>query len=453
MHRHLRIPAIAILLLGFAAAAVAFEPGEQVWCNQCKGYVDAPHSDAHGTIPGFGYCDRCEGFFPGVEIGEHTHLGEQRPVEQWRPDPRPNGNDGSAGPSTNTPSPPESPGGNKNPDKDPLLELLGKLPKWAWVVPAGLFSLFLLVALFGHARANKKSKSNKKRKCEFVDGVPQGIMLRKDVLVCESKESFGGGTSQVYEARFNNGDKWEPAFVKRIIGAGMRSDQRFPMIEFESNVLKRLGETGAVPRVLVDPDNVSLSDGSHWSYYAMSAAQGEPWPEHGGLGRDTHVALAALCEALMRLHDSGIGHHDLKPQNIFWDSRRKRITLLDFGSAIDHTGEFVNPIGGTMPGTKPWIPPASDGKILAELTALSDNWVYGLLFCEAILGCIKNDEDRTQRHTPEKPEDRDWLRENLARETSPAIAEAVVDGLFAFDKTRRMKLQEFLELIRKEWGV
>ncbi len=109
-------------------------------------------------------------------------------------------------------------------------------------------------------------------------------------------------------------------------------------------------------------------------------------------------------------------------------------------------------MSGTMTGTKPWVPPASDGKILSELSPLSDNWVYGLIFCEALVGGI-HAADRTLRRTPEKPEDRDWLRENLSRVTTPAIADAVVDGLFAFDKTRRMKLQEFLGLLREEWEV
>jgi hypothetical protein len=90
--------------------------------------------------------------------------------------------------------------------------------------------------------------------------------------------------------------------------------------------------------------------------------------------------------------------------------------------------------------------------VLAELSPLSDNWVFGLIFCEALVGGV-HAANRTLRRSPEKPADRDWFRENLVRETSPAIADAVVDGLFAIDKTRRMKLQEFLELLRREWEV
>jgi len=419
-----------IVLLMPLGCTAAFAPGEQIWCNECRGYVDVEHVKTHGDISGFGYCEKCEGFFAGVNNSGHAHLGESSGTH-GEPAPPEDGETGSPGEL----APP-----------DGLADLLRKVPKWVWAVPVGLFGLFLLVSLLRHSRPAKK------RGFRSVAGVPQGITLRPGVLVCAENGTFDGGTSQVYEALFNGGNRWDSAFVKRIIGAGMRSDQRFPMIEFEAAVLRRLEPTGAVPRVLVEPETTTLSDGSHWSYYAMSAAPGAPWPEHGGLGGDTHAALAALCEALMRLHALGIGHHDLKPQNIFWDSRRKRVTLLDLGSAIDHKGELVNPIGATMTGTKPWMPPASDGKILADLSALSDNWVYGLLFCEALVGGV-HAADRTMRRTPEKPADREWFRENLGRATSPAIADAVVDGLFAIEKSRRMKLQEFLELLRREWEV
>lgn len=437
---------LIVLLMSFGcAAAAAFAPGEQIWCNECREYADASHIERHSGDPGYGYCEKCEGFFAGVKNSGHAHLGTP-----GVPAPPENGESGPSGEET----PPEegeggSPEALASPDASPgggLGDLMREIPKWVWAAPAALFGLFLLVSLLLHARPAKR------RGFRFVGGVPQGIMLRSGVLVCAEDGTFDGGTSQVYEALFNGGDHWEQAFVKRIIGKGMRDDQRFPMIEFEAGVLRRLEPTGAVPRVLVDPETVALSDGSRWSYYAMSAAPGAPWPEHGGLGGDTHAALAALCEALMRLHALDIGHHDLKPQNIFWDSRRKRVTLLDLGSAIDHRGELVNPIGGTMTGTKPWIPPASDGKILADLSALSDNWVYGLLFCEAVVGGV-HAADRTMRRTPEKPDDREWFRENLGRATSPAIADAVVDGLFALEKSRRMKLQEFLELLRREWEV
>ena len=186
----------------------------------------------------------------------------------------------------------------------------------------------------------------------------------------------------------------------------------------------------------------------------MRVVQGDPWPERGrgDLGRDTRRALYALCEALVRLHELDIGHHDLKPQNIFWDSRHHRITLIDFGSAIDHSGAsdaLVNPLGATYPKTLPWVAPETDGRRLADLSTASDAWVYGLIFCEALVGGV-HDVDRTRRRTPERPNDRDWFRENLGRETSPAVADAVVDGLFALQRSQRMPLQDFLALLQKE---
>ncbi len=420
-----------IFILPFFASA---EIGDDGWCGICSNFFDkAEHAKVHADAK---WCDVCQGFYLGVGSKSHVHIGDtsaeikidNAPIKP--PDNPPNGD--------------ETPGGNgnhKQKEKSPLQKLM----PWLWVVPLGLFVLSIIVSTLRRVGSGKRG-------FQFVDGVPEGLVFKRDVLVCAQDGVFDGGTSMVYEALFNNGKRWEPAFVKCVTSRSMNAGQRLEMVEFESGVLQRLEQTGVVPRVLVVPETVTLPGGATWPYYAMSAAQGKPWPEHGDLGGDTHAALAALCEALILLHENGIGRHDLKPQNIFWDSRRKRVTLLDFGSAIDHSGKLGNPMSGTMTGTKPWVPPASDGKILSELSPLSDNWVYGLIFCEALVGGI-HAADRTLRRTPEKPEDRDWLRENLSRVTTPAIADAVVDGLFAFDKTRRMKLQEFLGLLREEWEV
>lgn len=418
---------LCLFSLVFLTPVFAFaEIGEDAWCGICSNFFDkGAHAKAH---EGAQWCDKCQGFYLDAKSKSHVHIGETPAVE-----PPDNQEDGS-------------PDGNAVRPSDQQKGWKVLLP-WIWAVPVGLFLLSVIVSIMRAARLHPH-----KRGFRFVGGVPQGLVFKPDVLVCEQDGVFDGGTSQVYEAMFNNGGHWEPAFVKCVTSRSMRAEQRREMSGFEAGVLRRLEATGVVPRVLVDPETVTLPDGATYPYYAMSAAQGEPWPDQGGLGADTHAALAALCEALMRLHALDIGHHDLKPQNIFWDSRRKRITLLDFGSAIDHRGELVNPMGGTMTGTRPWVPPASDGKVLADLSALSDNWVYGLIFCEALVGGV-HAANRTLRRMPEKPADRDWFRENLGRATSPAIADAVVDGLFAIDKLRRMKLQDFLELLRREWEV
>ena len=421
------IPVALLLLAAAPPARTAMpEPKEgDGWCDFCAAFVDAKgHEKTHADAR---WCERCEGFYPS----EHTHLGAA---------PLPVATDSSeetaSTAASTAPTVPTVPEGR----------FFALLKRYWWALPILLVVWFVLLALL---RALKTSSEW----LPTVGGVPQGVALEPGRLVCAETGSGDGGTAVGYRGAIKTPRGWRRAFVKRMVGKGMRQDVRFPALRFEAQVLDALAETGVVPRVLVEPVERNLG-GEVWSYYVMSVAPGAPWPDRGGLGADTHRALAALCEALVMLHEQGIGHHDLKPQNIFWESRGRRLTLIDFGSAIDHSESvrFVNPLGGTYPKTIPWVAPEGDGRCLADLSPASDVWVFGLLLCEALVGGI-HEEDRTKRRWPERPGDRDWLKERLAEAESPTLAEAVVEGLFALSPSRRTPLRTFLDQLRKEWDV
>ena len=438
------IAAFVLLAAAFAplAAAKDFTPGEQVWCGACKGYVDAPHTRCPNGA-GVSFCEECDAFLPPHE----KHFGEQivEAAESAKPQAGPGEPRLSAEPAAQETSAPEW---------ERALALLGA---WWWVLPAAILPLVFLVSLAAGGR-----KSRTEVWMPMVDGVPEGVELVPDRLVCsENGKDDGGGTAIGYPAMVRLGRKWTPAFVKRMIGKGMRQEVRFPALRFEADVLDRLKDTGAAPRLFVPPTETTLPDGQYWAYYAMSVAPGEPWPQRGGLGGDTRRALYALCEALVRLHNLEIGHHDLKPGNVFWDGRR--VTLIDLGSAIDHRVDapdrLVNPLGPTYPKTRPWVAPESDGRCLAELPLASDAWVYGLFFCEALVGgvCDANLAARhwhaadSQKGTPDNM-DHEWFFQCLSETESPDLAHAVVEGLFAFQASQRMSLSKFLAILQKEWG-
>lgn len=450
---------LAVAVSGAAAFAREFVQGEFVWCSAHRDYVSAPHEC--DLAPGIGFCDGCEGYYRDVASGTHLHVRPKAgavppvPVRGDHPD-----RDVPSVASGLDAAPPSGSGGGFAESETGVRGLAeavravadevpsGILRKSGFAVAAAAAALFLLAAL-------RRGRRSAYGAFAFEKGVPQGVALVPGVLVCEERAAFDGGTATGHRALFRSGRRWVPAFVKRMVGAGMRRDARFPALRFESDILRKLAGTEVVPTVFVPAAETSVPGSGTWEYYAMSVARGEPWPERGGLGRQTKPALHALCEALVKLHDRGVGHHDLKPQNVFWDGRHGTVTLLDFGSAIEHSGSasaLLNPLGGQMAGTRPWVPPASDGRCLADLSTASDAWVYGLLFCEAVVGGI-HDVDRTRRRWPEKPEDRDWLRERLAAEISPKLADAVVDGLFALQRARRMTLRDFLLVLRSEWEV
>lgn len=319
------------------------------------------------------------------------------------------------------------------------------------ILSVGVIAFAIFIILF-FAAAVKSAKKAAAARFVFVKGKPQGIELIRDELVCSAKTvgSEVGGTAEGRPALVFKDRKWTPAFVKRMIGNGMREEMRRPVLEFESSVLKRLQGTGCAPELLYDVADVKLDSGENWMYFVMSVAGGTPWPLRGGLGKHTRRALYALCEALAKLHDRGVGHHDLKPQNIFYEEQSGTITLLDFGSAIDHKGDLVNPLGNTYPKTVPWVAPPNDGKRLAELSIKSDSFVYGLIFCEAILECI-HCATAAARKSATNNVDRDWIKNALSEKLSPKIANAVVDGLLALEVNRRMNMADFLQILAEEW--
>ncbi len=441
-------------LFALAAVLAVSARADDAWCGVCGDFFEGPpaaHAKTHGNAVWCGDCD-------GVYEKGHVHLakrladGSDRKKAEEASDASVAEPDAKPVPETASAAEPDGPLADAS-------ERLAPLKRYWWAVPAVLvFWLFLLPV---SKAVLTRPKGDRAWIFPMANGVPQGVELVPDRLVCsENGKDDGGGTAIGYPAmaRLGRGRRWTPAFVKRMIGKGLRQEVRFPALRFEADVLDKLRDTGAVPRILVQPAETTLPDGQYWAYYAMSVAPGDPWPPRGGFGGsdETRRALVALCEALVRLHQHGIGHHDLKPQNLFWDHRRRIVTLIDLGSAIDHRSgaadRLVNPLGATYAKTLPWVAPESDGRCLADLSLASDVWVYGLLFCEALVGGV-HDPDRTKRRWPGKPDDREWFFQRISEEESANLAHAVVDGLFALQASRRMPLSGFLAVLRKEWGL
>ncbi len=420
-----------------------FEPGEFVWFASDQRFDEAlKRKDSEANTNSF-YCPECAGYY-SEERASHLHYWQspdEIPAVSFTPLQEEN--------RTETPS---------------LLSRLWERAKMemsrlrsyldeALAVCGGILALLLAVRLLILPLFRSlRRRTPARRALPFRNGVPQGTEVLPGRLVCAPEGVFDGGTANGYFAMFLAEDgRWIPAFVKRAMsGRSLKEDQLLPALRFEADVLRRLEGTNAVPRLLVPPRDKVPVGGEAWSFYAMSFAAGEPWPERGGLGRRTRPALHALCEALEQMHERGIGHHDLKPQNIHWGARRKAVTLLDLGSAIDHAGALRNPLASTYPKSVPWVAPERDGRRLADLSTASDVWVYGLLFCEAVAGGIHPSEGG-RRRWPERPEDRQWIRERVGAATSPAVADAVVDGLLAPQASERMPLRDFRAILEREW--
>lgn len=102
--------------------------------------------------------------------------------------------------------------------------------------------------------------------------------------------------------------------------------------------------------------------------------------------RALRIALET-CRALERIHEAGVVHKDIKPQNILWDETYERITLLDFAIASELSEEATNAaIPEALEGTLAYMSPEQTGRTARGLDARTDLYSLGIMLFELILG-------------------------------------------------------------------
>jgi serine/threonine protein kinase len=109
----------------------------------------------------------------------------------------------------------------------------------------------------------------------------------------------------------------------------------------------------------------------------------------GPLPVDTAVSLAlGLTAGLAQLHQRGMVHRDVKPENILWDEARGRAVLTDFGIAKlgklrtdDMTLTFTEDVWGT----RGYIPPEAE-RGSKHVDARADVFATGIVLMELLTG-------------------------------------------------------------------
>lgn len=138
-----------------------------------------------------------------------------------------------------------------------------------------------------------------------------------------------GGTARVYLAKDRKHER--PAAVKIVHEAVLDSDEALARFDVEADLLERFDH----PNILGFRDRGRLSDGRPWlaTDYARKGSLADRVLRSGVIdpGAMCGYALEVL-DALQHVHDQGIVHRDVKPENILVDDDDVAL-LCDFGVA------------------------------------------------------------------------------------------------------------------------
>jgi eukaryotic-like serine/threonine-protein kinase len=185
-------------------------------------------------------------------------------------------------------------------------------------------------------------------------------------------------------------------------------------------------------RQLIHPNIVRTYDYGTWNglrYLTMELLRGADLSQvaHRNGGHlsvdETLRVMAQACEGLSAAHERGIIHRDVKPQNLFWDSRTQRLKVMDFGIAKVAGSQSIS-VTGIVLGTPRYISPEQiDGK--RDLGPSSDLYSLGVVMYELLTGTVPFEESTLSKlllaHLGTEPE-----RPSARKDCVPPNVEKIV---------------------------
>jgi serine/threonine-protein kinase len=178
------------------------------------------------------------------------------------------------------------------------------------------------------------------------------------------KEVGEGGTSAVYLAEHPN----HGSVALKVLREKLRKD-RTAVARFirEAKYGARVRHPNVVETIEIGEDENGLhflaiewADGDILERYAK---QNAPLPKEEVAG-----IVSQIAAGVQAAHDAGIVHRDLKPENVMYDSKTRKVKLLDFGIATDTqpSGDERLTRAGFFVGTLMYIAPeALSGEIVS----------------------------------------------------------------------------------------
>lgn len=184
------------------------------------------------------------------------------------------------------------------------------------------------------------------------------------------KEVGEGGTSAVYLAEHPN----HGTVALKVLREKLRQDTT-AVARFVREA--KYGARVRHPNVVETIEIGQAANGLH--FLAIEWAEGEILEryakQYAPLPRDEVASIVSqIAAGVQAAHDAGIVHRDLKPENVMYDSKTRRVKLLDFGIATDTQASSDERLtrAGFFVGTLMYIAPeALSGEIV---TAAADQY-------------------------------------------------------------------------------
>jgi serine/threonine protein kinase len=98
--------------------------------------------------------------------------------------------------------------------------------------------------------------------------------------------------------------------------------------------------------------------------------------------------VVQIAQVLQAAHSAGIVHRDLKPDNVMYEPRTRRITLLDFGDATGADGKTDQRLAaqGFVVGTLMYVAPESlSGE---KLSGAADQYSLAIIAYYLLTACL-----------------------------------------------------------------
>src|SRR5690606_17565743 len=116
----------------------------------------------------------------------------------------------------------------------------------------------------------------------------------------------------------------------------------------------------------------------------LSSRVGRPWSIADAL----RVGVG-LARALERMHERGLVHRDVKPDNLLVDVASGRVWLLGFGiAARARRGRLAPEDPDIVSGTLAYMAPEQTGRVNRSLDARTDLYACGVTLYELLTGAL-----------------------------------------------------------------